>query len=163
MSEQPYQDPREFQDPLENYDAPEYADALEKNLMEQRVSDLRTQPFISIGPELTVREALATLVGEDIACATVVEDGRLVGLFSDRDALERVALEYDDVCDKPVREVMTKEPLFVREDDSPAAALCVMAGAGYRFVPVLGADDRVTGLLNPPRLGDFLQAHFDGA
>ena len=92
----------------------------------------------------------------------VVDDQqRLVGVFSDRDALDKVVLEYDEVKDKPVRELMTKKPIRVREDESAAAALCVMAAAGYRHVPIVSADDTVMGMVSPRRVVEFLQQHFE--
>ena len=105
-------------------------------MVEETIAAINTQPFVSIQPDMPVHSAIEMLVGRDIACALVVDEDRLVGVFSDRDALDKVALEYEQVKDKPVREVMTKNPFFVRDDDSPAAVLCVMAAEGYRHVPV---------------------------
>lgn len=162
MAEQEYHDPEEFEDPLENYEPPTYRDELERALAEETVAAIHGKPFTLIAPDIPVHEALETLVGLDIACALVIDKQRLVGIFSDRDALDKVALEYDEVKDKPVRDVMTKNPVFVRDDDSSAAALCVMAAAGYRHVPVVDVDDKPVGIVNPHRIVEFLQSHFNG-
>lgn len=158
MAEQP--DPEQFQDPLENYEPREYRDELERALAEEPVAAIHAQPFIAIPPDTPVHAALEKLVGRDIASLLVVDQQQLVGIFSDRDALDKVALEYDAVKDEPVSAVMTTNPVCVREDDSSAAALCVMAAAGYRHVPVVGADEKVVGIVSPHRVVDFLQGHF---
>ena len=65
----------------------------------------------------------------------------LVGVFSDRDVLERVALEYDQVKDRPVQRTDDRRtPWCVYESDSAAAALSIMAVSGFRHVPVTNVD-----------------------
>ena len=163
MSDQKRPDPEKFQDPLENYEPREYSDELERALAEEPVTSIHTQPFISISEDTPVHAALETLAGRDIASTLVVDQQeRLVGIFSDRDALDKVALEYDAVKDKPVSEVMTANPIHVHEDESSAAALCVMAAAGYRHVPVVAADEKVIGMVSPQRVVEFLLEHLDG-
>lgn len=161
MTERQNPDPDEFQDPLENYEPREYNDELERALAEEPVAAIHAQPFIALPADTPVHAALETLVGRDIASTLIVDpDQRLVGIFSDRDALDKVALEFDAVENTPVSEVMTTNPVFVREDDSSAAALCVMAAAGYRHVPVVGTDEKVVGIVSPQRVVEFLQEHF---
>jgi CBS domain-containing protein len=86
------------------------------------------------------------------------DDDRLVGVFSDRDALVRVAERYDEVKDLPVSQVMTANPVFIRNTDSAAAALCVMAVSGYRHVPVVDIDGQIVGIVSPQRVTAFLLA-----
>ena len=81
-------------------------------------------------------------------------------MFSDRDALDKVALEYDEVKDQPVSEVMTANPIYIYESDPSAAALSVMAVSGYRHVPILDAHDNLAGIVSPQRLTEFLQKFF---
>ena len=162
MSEHERPDAAEFQDPLEDYEPRVYKDDFEQALAEKPVTAIRAQPFLSIPETTPVHAALATLAGRDIACTLVVDqDQRLVGVFSDRDTLDKVALEYDEVKDEPVSKVMTDHPIRVREHDSAAAALCVMASVGYRHVPIVAADEKVVGIVSPHRLAEFLQERLD--
>ena len=149
----------EFQDPLENYDPPAYHDALEQALDERTVADIQSQPYSSVTPGTSVQAALEMLAQTHIACLLVEEEGKLVGVFSDRDFLKRAALEYDDVKDRPVREAMTADPIYVFESDSAAAALAVMAVSGYRHVPVVNHDHQLTGIVSPLRVLAFLKEY----
>ena len=161
MSQRELPDPEKFQDPLENYEPREYNDDLERALAEEPVTAIHAKPFIAVKEDTPVHAALQMLAGRDIASALVVDpEDRLVGVFTDRDVLDKVALEYDTVKDKPVSEVMTKNPIRAREDESSAAALCVMAAAGYRHVPVVTIDEKVIGIVSPQRVAEFLQKHF---
>jgi CBS domain-containing protein len=151
--------PDEFQDPLCNYEPRIYADELEETLAEQTVGDMQIRPYAEVPPETTVYHALQALAGLKIASLLVVEKGRLLGLFTERDALERVATRFAEVRDRPVCEVMTTNPIVLYETDPAGAALSAIAVAGYRHVPVLDVHGKVVGVLSPRRVFAFLQRH----
>lgn len=148
-----------FQDPLENYDPPIYNDSLERALAEVSVSVMQSSPVISISPDTTIKDAIDHLNAQDVACELVVEDGKLVGLFSVRDVLNNVAEDFDTKKDLPVRDVMTQNPIFAFESDPSGAVLSVMAARGYRHVPVLDTQENVAGIVSPQRVMDFLLDH----
>ena len=154
-------DPDDFQDPLENYDPREFDDPLEQALVEQETGTIRHEPYTTIAPDTPVHEAIEKLAGLHIACLLVAENDRLLGVFSERDVLSRVAFEYDDIKDQPVRDFMTADTIYVYETDSAVAALSVMALCGYRHVPVLDLNDNLVGIVSPQRVTEFLQRHFD--
>lgn len=152
--------PGEFQDPLENYDPKKYKDPVQQALVDQPVATIQHEPFTTVSPQTTIADAVGKLAGLHIACLLVEEDGKLVGVFSDRDVLDKVALEYEQVKDHPVSEVMTSDPVYVYNTDPAAAALSVMAVSGYRHVPVLELDDKLDGIASPQRVTNFLQRFF---
>ena len=146
----------DFQDPLEQYDPPQYDDPLEKSLAEEKVAVLQTEPYESISPDATIREAVEKLAAIHHACLLVEEEGKLVGIFTDRDLLDQVALEYEQLADQPVSTVMAKDPVFVYETEDAAATLSVMAVSGFRHVPVLNLEDKLVGIVTPRRVTQFL-------
>ena len=151
----------EFEDPLENYDPPQYRNTLEKSLTEETVAAIQSRPYTSISPDTTVEQAVGLLAFRGVACALVEEEGKLVGVFSDRDILNKVSLEYEAMKLRPVRDVMTTNPTYVHENDSSAAALCVMAVMGHRHVPVLDRDHKILGIVTPHRITSFLLSRID--
>ncbi|TWU14319.1 inosine 5'-monophosphate dehydrogenase [Symmachiella macrocystis] len=150
-----------FQDPLENYDPPTFDDPIEQALHEETVMAIQSRPYACVPIDTTVEEVLQTLVGEGIACVLIENQGKLMGLVSDRDILEKVALEYDDVKNKSVREVMTASPIYVDESESAASALAVMAVSGYRHVPVVDLKENIVGIVSPQRVTKFLRKCMD--
>jgi CBS domain-containing protein len=152
----PERDDVEFQDPLENYEPKKYEDVLEQALVEQQIGSIRHEPFTVISAQAPIHEAVEKLAGLHIACLLVAENDKLVGVFSDRDVLRNVAFEYEQVKDRPVSEVMTRDPIYVYESDSAASALTVMALCGYRHVPVLDLNEKLIGIISPQRITDFL-------
>ncbi len=147
----------DFVDPLSNYEPRQYGDAIQEALAEETVAAIRSRPYAEISPDNTIYSALQVLAGLQVASLLVVDKGRLVGVFTERDVLERVALRFDEVKDRPVREVMTSNPLVVYESDPAGAALSAIAVAGFRRVPVVDLNGAVVGVLSPRRVFEFLQ------
>lgn len=160
MSDLTPKDPDAFQDPLENYDPKVYKDALEEALAEKTVNEICHEPFVTIPSDTPVHKAVEKLAGLHVACLLVTEDDKLVGVFTDRDVLDKVALEFDELKDVPVSKVMAVDPAYVYETDSSAAAISVTAVCGFRHVPVLNVDQKVVGIVSPQRVTTFLQQHF---
>ncbi len=149
----------EFQDPLEDYSEPKFSDPVEAAIHDALVSEIQTQPHLCVSSDTSVREAMQLMVGQHIACVLVEEEGVLVGVFGDRDVLDKVALEYDEVIDGPVSAVMSSNPVFVGESDSVARVMSIMAISGYRHVPVVSPEGQPVGIVSPHRLGGFLKEH----
>ncbi len=153
-------DPSNFQDPLENYEEQTYSDELERALVEETVAAIQSAPFDCISPDTTIEDAVKKLAASDVACLLVEEEGDLVGLFTDREVLDKLAVEYESVKNMPVRMVMTADPVFVYSTDTPAAVLHVMAVSGHRHVPVIARDGNLLGIASPQRVVGFLQQYF---
>jgi len=153
--------PSEFKDPLSNFEPRKTGDRMEAALTEETVAAIESHPFTTVRPDLPIHGALRALVGLEIGCLLISEEDRLVGIFSARDVLDKVAGRFEQMKDRPVRDVMTPEPVCVYESDSTATALSAMAVGGYRHVPVLDASDRIVGIVGPQRVIAFLRQHFE--
>jgi len=153
-------DAGDYSDPLKDYSAPEYADELERSLVEDEIHQLKTTPFDTISPDMSVRDAMAKMDEIGVACFMVAEGDRLVGVFTERDVLDKVATNLAAVADGPVRDVMTTGVVVAYETDSAAKALNLMATGGFRHIPVLDVDDKIVGILGPRRVTSYLQKHF---
>jgi CBS domain-containing protein len=106
--------------------------------MEDPVSILNPHTPITIRPTATIREALRIMTERDIGAILVVDaNGKLEGIFSERDLLTKVAGIHESYADLPVLQFMTPNPETVTAKDSLAFALHKMDGGGYRHMPVL--------------------------
>lgn len=151
----------EFQDPLENYAPKVYADPLERALAEETVASIQHQPVATVSSATPVAAAVSRLAHLHVACLLVEDQGQLVGVFTDRDVLDRVALEYDAVKELPVCDLMTPNPVVIYEADSAAAALSVMAVCGLRHVPITDVAGQALGIVSPQRVTAFLRKHLN--
>lgn len=149
----------QFKDPLKNYDGSNYQDSLEEALGEEPCTAIQAQPFTCVSPDTPIIEAMNQLASLDVACLIVAENDKVVGLFGERDVLDKVADRFDTVKNHPVREVMTADPVVVYDVDPTAGALCAMAAGGYRHLPVVNMDEKILGIVSPQRITTFLQKY----
>lgn len=123
---------------LTQLDQPVAQDRVERSLMEDPVTVLRPQPPVMLPPSATVAEAMRTMLERNIGAVLIVgDDGKVAGIFSERDLLTKVAGLIDDYAGRPVSELMTPAPLTVRPTDTLAFLLHQMDGGGYRHLPVI--------------------------
>lgn len=149
----------EFNDPLKDYSAPSYEDDMERALCEDRVDAIQIKPFVTLDANTTVEQTLRMMHEKDIAWVMITENDRLAGILSERDVLYKIADQFDQLRDKPIREVMTPDPVFVYETDSPAKALNMMEIGGFRHLPILDLDEKIVGVLGPRRVTAYLRKH----
>jgi CBS domain-containing protein len=96
----------------------------------------------------TVQEAIERMLGHRQAGVLVVDgDGRLVGIFTERDVLTRVAGRGLDPRDTRLEAVMTRGPEALRPGDRVAYAVHCMSVAGYRTVPLVDDAGRPLGVV----------------
>ncbi len=123
---------------LTQLDRPVAQDRVERSLMEDLVSALNPGKAVTLPQSATVAEAMQTMLARNIGALLVVgDDGKLVGIFSERDLLTKVAGTEADYATRPVRNYMTPNPETVKLTDTLGSALNKMDVGGYRHLPVL--------------------------
>ncbi|MGN1055712.1 MAG: CBS domain-containing protein [Comamonas sp.] len=108
---------------------------------------------ISIAPMATVYDALRLMADKDIGAVLIVEDGHIVGIFTERDYARKIALMGRASVDTPVRDVMTKAVLFVERTDSSEACMQLMTSKRLRHLPVMD-QGQLVGLIS---IGDLVK------
>jgi CBS domain-containing protein len=133
---------------LTQLDRPTANNRIERSLMEDPVNVLQPKKPVTVRPTTTVRETIQIMLDRDIGALLIVDDGgRLLGIFSERDLLTRVAGLHDPFADLPVKQFMTPKPETVTFTDTLAFALHKMDVGGYRHLPVL-KEDRPIGVIS---------------
>jgi len=117
---------------------------------------------ITIGPDNTIREALATLAKHNFGALVVVDGGQKpVGIISERDIV-RLAARNENFFAVPVSDVMTRNLITgVRQDDLKAVAN-TMTEKRIRHLPIVEANGKLIGIVS---IGDIVKAernHFQG-
>ncbi|NIL95882.1 MAG: CBS domain-containing protein [Planctomycetales bacterium] len=116
---------------------PQPATSLEKGLTKDPIAVLHPGTPVSVASDEPVGEVLNLMVARRIGCVLVVDDNKLVGIFSERDALLRLNTQAGQLRDRPVKEFMTETPGTLEMDDKIAFAVHKMAVGGYRHIPIL--------------------------
>lgn len=111
----------------------------------EQIGWTRNVPRLEVGDNVTV--AFDVMSREAHDCVLVVAGSVLVGIFTSRDFLNRVASPRRDPSELRLGEVMTAAPRTLRPRDCIAFAINWMAVEGYRNVPIVDDDDNVLGVL----------------
>ena len=98
------------------------------------------RPLVSGTTEMTVRAACRVMAEKKIGALLIVENSRIAGIFTERDALNKVLAGGLDPDATQVSQVMVRDPQTIRADKPLAYALQFMADGGFRHVPVVDGD-----------------------
>lgn len=119
------------------------ATSLEADLVRDRVDVLPPQKPVTVAPRDSVGDVLAKMVDSRIGCVLVVENGKMVGIFTERDALMRLNTDAAKLSVKPISEYMTPNPETIPAKSKISFALHKMDLGGYRHLPMLDGDKPV--------------------
>ena len=109
-------------------------------------------------PVDSVRSVLRALQAERTGAAMICEERKLVGVFTERDALRLLADGAS--LDMPVSEVMVRNPVTVHKTDTVARAISLMGVGGFRRLPIVDNQGNVEGVLKVSGLLHYLVEHF---
>ena len=112
----------------------------------------RTAAVWSIGPNAMVIDAIRLMDEKNVGALPVVDNGKLVGIVSERDYTRKVILKGRSSKDTPVSDIMTKNVLTVNPGNSVTECMQIMTEKRVRHLPVLEGADLV-GILS---IGDVV-------
>ena len=108
---------------------------------------LGTKPPLTVAPDLTVHAAALAMTDRNVSAAAVTDNGRLVGIITERDVLRQVVVARRDPTEVRVGQVMSSPAISVSLRTSVADAAAIMRENHIRHLTVLGADGQVAGIL----------------
>lgn len=123
----------------------------------QLIAGRSPSDIITVDAAQPVREAIGILAGKRIGALPVMEDGRIVGIFSERDVIYRMADEGTACLDKLVAQVMTAPPITVERNTRIDEALGLMTRRRIRHLPVTDNGEFV-GFVS---IGDLVKSRID--
>jgi CBS domain-containing protein len=120
---------------LAGSDTPEAAISYRGPLLGEHLDDLEIGTPEIVDVSADADEAIQRMHENGTDCVLVVDNGRLVGIFTDRDAVLKVAGRPRAA--RPIAELMTRDPVVLRHDDTVAVAINKMAVGGFRHIPIV--------------------------
>lgn len=121
----------------------------------RQLLESKGKTVFSVPPSAPVYEALVVMADQEVGALLVMEDEKLVGIFSERDYARGVALKGKTSRDTPVSDVMTPQSrlITVAPSDTVDSCMNLMSDKRIRHLPVLDAE-RVVGVLS---IGDLVK------
>jgi len=98
---------------------------------------LEPRKLVVAPPDASVDDAARLMKEARVGAVLIVEQGRLVGIFTERDAVCRVLAARRDSLLTKVAEVMTRDPVTVSPEETFGYALLLMHDNGFRHAPVV--------------------------
>jgi CBS domain-containing protein len=129
---------------LAGHDTPQAATSFRGQLLGEHLDALGIAAPETVDIGADVDDAIQRMHDKGIDCVLVTADGRLVGIFTDRDAVVKVAGQ--PLPSRKITELMTPDPVVLRHDETIAVAINKMAVGGFRHIPIVEAG-RPTGVV----------------
>lgn len=126
--------------PLRNLDIPraEATGGMVRSVMEDDLSKLEREETLTARPQDSALDVIRRMKRDSKDCALVVDEGKLVGIFTERDALRKLSGASN--ADATIGDVMNANPETLRETDCVAAVINIMAVGRSRYVLIANGD-----------------------
>lgn len=111
----------------------------------------------SVAPEATVFEALQVMAERNVGAVLVLHEGRICGIFSERDYARKIVIRNRTSRDTPVRDVMTAPVVCVSPQATADDCMALMTDKRIRHLPVLDGE-QLAGIIS---IGDVVRAVVD--
>jgi len=125
------------------------------NLMRIEAAALLRRNLITISPEQSIKQAAETMTREGVSSLPVVDDGRLLGIVTDRDLRQRCIAAGVDIGER-VSTIMTARPRTINGETPAFEALLEMTRHHIHHLPVVDADGSLRGIVTA---SDILHQH----
>ena len=109
-----------------------------KKLLDKKGHDVYT-----VSPDAMVYDALKLMAEKEIGALVVVEEGKMVGIISERDYARKIILKGKASKDTAVREIMTSKVISARPDQKVNKCLSLMTKHHFRHLPILKGEQLV--------------------
>jgi CBS domain-containing protein len=123
----------------------------------QRVLEAKGDQVYSTGPDTSVFDALGEMSERDVGALIVLEHGKVVGIFSERDYARKIILAGKSSRETAVREIMTTRVVYARPDLSLEECLALMTDKRIRHLPVMHGEE----LVGVVSIGDLVKGIID--
>ncbi len=129
---------------------------LESALAHTVLSDVVSQPALTVSASTTLADTIHLMQKERRGCVLIMENGRLAGIFTERDVLMKVAAQPLNLVRTPVSVSMTADPFTLPADANVAFALNKMVLEGFRHIPLVDDAGRPTAVVSMRDLIEYL-------
>jgi CBS domain-containing protein len=109
----------------------------------------------SIPPDITVYQALEIMLDKGIGALLIVEHGKFIGIFTERDYARKLILKGKASKETLIREVMTENPITVTPDNTIEDCMNLMNDRKFRHLPVM-EKGQLVGLVSVGDLVKFI-------
>lgn len=131
--------------------------ALERGILYDAVAVLPAKDPVIVERATAVGDVIALIAEKGTGCAFVAEtSGKLVGVFSERDALYRIGSRMEELASEPVSSFMSPNPQCLRSDAKIGFAVQQMDVGHFRHIPILDESETAVGVISVREILGYL-------
>ncbi|RMD85423.1 MAG: CBS domain-containing protein [Candidatus Dadabacteria bacterium] len=139
-----------------------YFGVLSSDFLQQSLGVLSSTEPVWVHEDDTVMDVINVLKENKIGSVVVTdEDGKIKGIFTERDCLTKVLGTDLDLCETPISEIMTKDPVTQPITATIAYALHLMSWGGFRHIPIVDDDGVPIGMVSVKDFVEFIVEKMD--
>jgi len=105
-------------------------------ILNHPISKVNLRTPVIVTPDTTTKEVVRLMKEKNTGCTLIVDKGEVIGIFTERDILRRLAKPEIDLNEFEIKNMMTPSPEVLNEDQTVCNALNKMAMGNYRHVPI---------------------------
>ncbi len=112
-------------------------------MIRDRIASLDPRQPIAVPSDTSVAKVLQMMQEKGVGSMLIADDGKLTGIFSERDAVMRLGSDFGSYGNRPISEFMTSSPDTLTMENKVIFAVHKMALGGYRHIPIVSGADLV--------------------
>ena len=132
--------------------------SIELNLQSDTVEVAKADDSLVVDRDTSTREVFRRLKSQQAGSVLVCDDNKLVGIFTEHDAVKLMVADGD--LDAPISEAMVSTPMTISQGTPLADAIRIMATGGYRRLPIVDPDDQLVGIIKVSGILHYFVDHF---
>ena len=132
----------------------------EREIQEKRIKYLSLDPAVCLQSGISLHEVVEKMRKDHSSCVLICKGEKLIGIFTERDYLNKVLCVEKVDRKRPVNDFMSANPMTLSLDDTVGEAIKIMHEHGFRNVPLLDKEGKCSGLLQIRNIIQFLAELF---
>jgi CBS domain-containing protein len=119
----------------------------------KQILDIKGKEIFTISPNTSVYHSLELMVEKNVSALLVMENGKLAGIFTERDYARKVALKGKSSKDTLIGDIMTRDLITVSPESTIDECMALMTGKYIRHLPVV-SNENLVGIIS---IGDVVR------
>ena len=146
---------------LTQEDVPKSHTGVGRSLMEEQIKSLQPSKPLTVDPKANLKEAIQKMRKNGIGCVLITsDDGKLAGILTERDLLQKVAGQNLDLGQCIVEDFMSQAPESSKSEHPLGYALHRMIISDIRYLPLVDENDRPEGIISSRDIIAYINTRF---
>lgn len=138
-----------------------HKEPVEVLIKKRKISEIVNPRLVQASSSIPIRQAVELMQEQRSGYIVIADDRNVVGIFTETDVVRKL-LGKDVDWSRPVREVMTKDPMVLKLADTVGTVIDVMGGRRLYYVPLVDDERKLVGVISVRTLIRFLAEFYPG-